>query len=100
MSKTYQEKVDIKPVGCSKMRKFGGPVDLKIKDVLAGVTDNAPFGLGVDDLLGAIISIDDGTNVTKYFANGVYESGDNIYFSLGSISMYYDKSKGRFKFVE
>lgn len=96
MAKTYADKSTIKAVGCSKMRKFGGPVDLKITDVLDEVTDNAPMGLTVDDLLGAIISI----NNVKYFANAVYESSNKVYFTLGSTEMYYDKALGRFKYVE
>ena len=100
MPKTYVDKDAIKPVGCSKMRKFGGPVDLKISDVYDEVTDNAPMGLTADDLLGAIITVDDGDKETKYFANGVYEANNKVYFTLGSSAMYYDKASGRFKYVE
>lgn len=100
MAKTYLDKSAIKAVGCSKMRKFGGPVDLKISDKTAGVTDNAPMGLCVDDLLGALIAIEDDTKTVKYFANGVYEVSGKIYFTLGSLELYYDKATGRFVFVE
>lgn len=95
MAKTYLTKAAIKPVGVSKVRDFGGPVDLLIEDKTEGVIDNFPMGLTVDDLFGAIIKVDNGTRVKKYAADGVYESEGKIYFSLGANAVYYDKVTGR-----
>lgn len=100
MSKTYIDKNSINPVGVSKVRSFGGPIDLKIEDKTEGVTDNAPMNLGVDDLLGAVIAIEDDSLTTKYIADAVYESSNKIYFTLGTTEFYYDKATSRFKFVE
>lgn len=100
MAKTYLDKNTIPAVGVSKLRKFGGPVDLKIEDKTAGVTDNAPMGLCVDDLVGAIIKVEDDSKTTFAFANEVYEADSKIYFTLGSAQLYYDKATGRFVFVE
>ena len=100
MAKEYLDKETIKPVGVSQIRKFGGPVDLVISDKLAGVTDNFPMGLGVDDLFGAVISIEDDSNTTKYIADAVFESSGKIYFNLGEDQLYYTKSTGRVTFVE
>lgn len=100
MAKTYAEKTTIPAVGVSKVRNFGGPVDLKIIDAAAGVTDNFPMGLTVDDLFGAIIAVDDETDVVRYIADAVYESEGNVFFTLGTTEFYYDKAAGRAKFVE
>lgn len=100
MAKEYLDKDAIKPVGVSQLRKFGGPVDLVISDTLDGVTDNFPMGLGVDDLFGAIVGVNDGTKVTKYVADAVFESSGKIYFNLGEDQFYYTKSTGRVTFVE
>lgn len=101
MVKTYLDKDPIPAVGVSKVRNFGGPVDLKIADGLTGVTDNFPLGLTADDLFGAIIVVDDGTDAIRYIADAVYDDGDGkVYFTLGSQEFYYNKSTGRAVFVE
>lgn len=99
MAKNYLEKTAIKPVGVSKIRNFGGPVDLKITDKQEGVTDNFPLGLTVDDLFGALVAIEEDLKTTKYFADVVYELDGKIYFTLGTTQLYYDKSVGRVTFA-
>lgn len=99
MAKTYLEKTAIKPVGVSQIRRFGGPVDLKISDKQEGVTDNFPLMLQVDDLFGAVIKIEEDLKTTKYFADAVYELDGQIYFTLGTTQFVYDKSEGRVKFT-
>ena len=99
MAKTYLDKNEIKPVGVSQLRKFGGPVDLLIKDTTEGVTDNFPMGLCVDDLFGALVNVDNGDKVTKYFADAVYEQENKVYFTLGTTNFYYDKTTGRVTFL-
>lgn len=100
MAKTYLDKNTINPVGVSQIRKFGGPVDLFISDKTAGVTDNFPMGLGIDDLFGAIVALEEDDTTTKFMADGVYESSGKIYFTLGEVSYYYTKSTGRVTIVE
>ena len=95
MAKTYLEKATIPAVGVSKVRDFGGPVDLKIYDKTEGVTDNFPMGLTVDDLFGAIIRVVDDDKTTRFIADGVYEADGKIYFTIGDIDAYYDKTEGR-----
>lgn len=96
MAKTYLNKTEIPAVGVSQLRKFGGPVDLKISDKVAGFTDNFPLGLTVDDLFGAIIAVEDDTKTVKYFANAVYDDGEGkVYFTYGDVDAYYDKATGR-----
>lgn len=100
MAKTYADKATIPAVGVSKVRKFGGPVDLAIVDKETGVTDNFPMGLTDFDLFGAVIKIEEDL-VTKYFiANEVYDLDGKVYFKLGATPFYYTKSTGRVTFVE
>lgn len=98
MAKNYLEKTAIKPVGVSQIRKFGGPVDLKITDKQTGVTDNFPLGLTVDDLFGAVIAVEEDLKTTKYIADSVYELDGKIYFTIGTTTVNYDKIEGRVKF--
>lgn len=95
MAKTYLEKDQIPAVGVSQIRKFGGPVDLKIFDEAAGFTDNFPMGLTVDDLFGAVIAVKDDSYTKKYIADAVYDNDGKVYFTIGSGDYYYDKAVGR-----
>lgn len=99
MAKTYLDKEAIKPVGVSQIRKFGGPVDLKIVDKQTGVTDNFPLGLTVDDLFGAVIKVEEDLKTTKFIADEVYDLDGKVYFKLGSTQLYYDKTEGRVTFA-
>lgn len=100
MAKSYLEKTTIPAVGVSKVRTFGGPVDLKISDKTEGVTDNFPMGLTEFDLFGAVIKVEDDTKTTRYAADAVYDADGKVYFTLGSAQLYYDKTAGRVTFVE
>lgn len=100
MAKTYLEKATIPAVGVSQIRKFGGPVDLKISDKTEGFTDNFPMGLCVDDLFGAVIAVEGDSLTKKFIADEVYESDGKVYFTLGSVNYYYSKSAGRVTVVE
>ena len=97
MAKTYLPKEAIKPVGVSKVRTFGGPVDLKISDKTEGFTDNFPMGLTAFDLFGATIKVEDDTNEKMYIADAVYEADGNVYFKLDGQLYNYEKSTGRVK---
>lgn len=96
-NKNYLPKDQIKPVGVSQIRKFGGPVDLKIEDKREGFIDNFPMGLTVDDLFGAVIAVIDDNNTKKYIADAVYDDGEKVYFTLGTTNYYFDKAEGRAK---
>lgn len=96
MAKTYLTKEPIKAVGVSKVRKFGGPVDLEILDKTEGVTDNFPMGLTAFDLFGAVVKVSDDTKTVYYIADQVYDDGEGkVYFTIGAVSAYYDKTEGR-----
>lgn len=95
MAKTYLDKTEIPAVGVSQLRKFGGPVDLKIVDKQTGVTDNFPLGLTVDDLFGAIINVEDDLKTVKYIADAVYDLDGKVYFTIGNVNAYYSKTTGR-----
>lgn len=99
MAKNYLEKTQIPAVGVSQVRKFGGPVDLKIIDKQTGVTDNFPMGLTVDDLFGAVVKVEEDLNTVKYIADAVYELDGKVYFTLGTVGFAYDKAAGRVEFV-
>lgn len=95
MAKTLLEKATIPAVGVSQLRKFGGPVDPKIVDKQTGFTDNFPMGLTVDDLFGAIITVEEDLKSTKYIADAVYDLDGKVYFTLGTTRYAYDKTLGR-----
>ena len=95
MAKTYLTKEPIDPIGVSKVRNFGGPVDLEIFDTTEGVTDNFPMNLNVFNLFGALVKVTNDTTTKFYIADKVYESDGKVYFSLGANEIYYDKATGR-----
>ena len=95
MAKTLLPKDQIPAVGVSQLRKFGGPVDLKITDKQTGFTDNFPMGLTVDDLFGAIVVLEEDLKSTKLFADVVYDLDGKVYFTLGTVHYAYDKTEGR-----
>lgn len=95
MAKTYLDKNEIKPVGVSKVRTFGGPVDLKISDTPEGFTDNFPMGLTAFDLFGATIEVDNGLIKKMYIADAVYDSEGSVYFKLDGQLYSYEKTTGR-----
>lgn len=95
MAKNYLPKDEIKPVGVSQIRKFGGPVDLKITDNAEGFIDNFPMGLTVDDLFGAVVAVIDDSYTKKYIADAVYDNDGKVYFTLGTAHYYFDKAAGR-----
>ena len=97
MAKNYLEKAQIPAVGVSQIRKFGGPVDLKITDKTEGFTDNFPMGLTVDDLFGAVVAVIDDSYTKKYIADAVYDNDGKVYFTLGTANYYFDKAEGRVK---
>lgn len=99
MAKTYLTKATVKPVGVSKVRTFGGPVDLEIQDKTEGVLDNFPMGLTAFDLFGAVIKLVDDTKTVFYIADAVYEDASNVYFTLGMTNFSYSKADGRITFV-
>lgn len=106
MAITYTEKTAIAPVGVSQVRVFDGPVDLKIE--VSGtaenmeVIDNFPSGLSARNLFGAVVELETADGVCKTcIADRVYTvSNGDVYFSLGSLDLFYDLSEGRAKFVE
>lgn len=63
MAYTYTFHEPIPEVGVSKIRTFGGPVDLKVIQTVSGndtaIADNFPMGLSVEDLFGAVVCVDD-----------------------------------------
>lgn len=63
MAYTYTFHDPIPEVGVSKVRTFGGPVDLKVVQTVSGndtaIADNFPMGLSVEDLFGAVVCVDD-----------------------------------------
>lgn len=101
MAYTYPTKADIAPVGVSQVRVFYGPVNLVITETTSGsdtaVTDNFPQKLTEEQLFGAVIAVDDGTNVKKFIADEVYTASGKVYFKLGTNAFYYDQELGRVK---
>lgn len=108
MSYVYLEKTPVAPNGVSKLRSVSTTVTLKITlapgkgEGVINVTDNFPQMLTINDLLGAIVAVENtATEEVNYsIANSVGKHADgNIYFDLGPAHLYYDVTEARAKFA-
>lgn len=87
MAYTYTFHEPIPEVGVSKIRTFGGPVDLKVVQTVSGndtaIADNFPMGLSVEDLFGAVVCVDDVNYIVLSAEAGKVGNYDVVFFRIG-----------------